>query len=508
MVDSRAGLGTAFTRGGLRVLTMAAMVGLTACRGEAVAGSSASVGEVVRGDLRITAEATGSLEPVRQVEVKSKASGEILQLHVDVGDEVERGTLLAEVDPRDVENAYEQAEADLRVAEQRQAIAAAQLQRQVELAEAGVITEQELESARLEDANAEATLIRARTNLDLAELRTADVTIRAPLAGTILTRSVEEGSVIQSASQNVSGGSVLFIMAALEQMQVRTLVDETDMGELRAGMDATVRVEAYPDRVFEGVVEKIEPQAVVQQNVTMFPVIVQLDNRSRLLKPGMNAEVEVLIDEAQNVLLIPNNAIVNPSDVGPAAMVLGLAIEDMDLTEFQRAGRFGGQMGRGRAGGDGAAGAGDGAATGEAVPGRGGFAGPGGGARSGGVPGGAAGRGAAAFREGGGGRAAAGGRQGGAAFGAAAGADRLARRVVVFVVPDSQSVATPEPRLVEIGLNDWDRTQVLSGLEEGDRVALIGAAQLQAQQDEFMNRMRSRGGANPFGGGGGGGRGR
>ena len=111
------------------------------------------------------------------------------------------------------------------------------------------------------------------------------------------------------------------------------------------------------------------------------------------------------------------------------------------------------------------------------------------------------------MRQGRGGRAGGAGRQGGA-FGAGAGAARLARRVVVFVVPDSQSVATPEPRLVEIGLNDWDRTQVLSGLEEGDRVALIGAAQLQAQQDEFMNRMRSRGGANPFGGGGGGGRGR
>ena len=116
-------------------------------------------------------------------------------------------------------------------------------------------------------------------------------------------------------------------MADLGEMQVRTLVDETDMGQLKAGLEAAVQVEAYPGRTFLGYVEKIEPQAVVQQNVTMFPVIVHLDNRSGLLKPGMNAEVEVLIDEATDVLLVPNNAIVNTGDVGPAAMVLGLEIE-------------------------------------------------------------------------------------------------------------------------------------------------------------------------------------
>jgi HlyD family secretion protein len=440
----------------LVVLAMAA--GLAGCgTGESAESTALSMGVVERGNLRITAEATGSVEPVRQVEVKSKASGEVLKLHVDVGDQVERGTLLAEVDPRDVRNAYEQVAADLEVAQQRRAIAAAQLKRQEELAAAGFITEQELETARLDDANAEATLIRARTNQNLAELQLADVTIRAPLAGTILARNVEEGSVIQSASQNVSGGSVLFTMAELEQMQVRTLVDETDMGELRAGMEATVTVEAYPDRVFEGMVEKIEPQAVVQQNVTMFPVIVQLDNSSGLLKPGMNAEVEVLIDEATDVLLVPNNAIVNTSDVGPAAMVLGLDVENMDLTQFQRAGRPEGQAA--------AAGAG----------GRGGMA-------RGGTP-----------------ESAGAALNAGASFSPpAAGVTQRTQQAVVFVLRETETSSVPEPRLVEIGLNDWDRTEVLSGLEEGEQVALIGAAQLQARQDEFMDRMRGRRGGMPF----------
>jgi HlyD family secretion protein len=453
--------------------------------------------EAVRGDLRITAEATGTVEPIRRVEVKSKASGEILRLHVDIGDEVEPGTLLAEIDPRDVRNRHDQAAADLEVARARSAISTQQLARQRELLAAGVITQQELESASLEAANAEANLVKAQTNFDLAELQLADVTIRAPLAGTILERNVEEGTVIQSASQNVSGGSVLFVMATLEAMQVRTLVDETDMGDLQAGMETTVRVEAFPDRVFTGTVSKIEPQAVVQQNVTMFPVIVTLDNRLGLLKPGMNAEVEVLIDEATDVLLVPNNAIVNVQDAGPAAMALGLDPETLDLASLRTPTR-------------------PAAAEGDT---------PDGGAGEAGAP---AGETAAA----GGGRPdlarlreqvqrgeisqdsvralmarlrAAGGGQGGFARGAAGAAgaavtrDRAAPRPAVVFVVDAEGV--PRPRRVMIALNDWDHTQVVSGLEGDERLAVIGAAQLQAQQQEWLEQVRSRSGGSPLGGG-------
>ena len=307
--------------------------------GEADTPGETQVAVVERGSLRITAEATGTVEPVRKVEVKSKASGEILRLHVDVGDVVAPGALLAEVDPRDVKNRYDQAVADLEVAQSRADIARAQLGRSEELSAAGVITDQELDAARLEQSNAQANLIKARTNKELAELQLSDVTIRAPMAGTILQKNVEEGGVIQSASQNVSGGTALYVMAALEQMQVRTLVDETDMGDIHPGMVASVRVEAFPDRVFQGAVQKIEPQAVVQQNVTMFPVIVTLDNRAGLLKPGMNAEVEILVSEAVDVLLAPNNAIVLPADALPAAMALGLDPETLDLGEL-RGGRF------------------------------------------------------------------------------------------------------------------------------------------------------------------------
>ena len=509
---------------------------------EADEAPSLQTAAVTRGNLMITAEATGSVEPIRAVEVTSKASGEILRLYVDVGDEVEPGALLAEVDPRDVQNDFNQAEADLQVARARLEISQAQLDRSEELLRSGVISTQEHETRALDFANAQATLVRADTNFELALLRLEDVVIRAPLAGTVLERNVEEGQVIQSASQNVSGGTTLVIMADLKSMQVRTLVDETDMGDIRAGMPANVTVEAYPDLNFVGIVEKIEPQAVVQQNVTMFPVIVQLDNSSGLLRPGMNAEVEVELAQATGVLLIPNSAVVTPQDVQPAAMVLGLDPEAIDTRSLFAGLGGGGGRGAGARAQRGGQGNGWPRAV-EGPPRDGGAVAPGegssgaqGGAQAGAAPGGrqfGVGRGAGngpggavfdslrALIEGGEisqdsarvlfsgrrGRAGGGGFPGAGGFGREAQTghggenvalrQRDARRAVVFVMAEEGTI---EPRAVMIGLNDWDLTEVVSGLEEGESIAILGAAQLRASQEEILNRIRSN--FSPFGGGG------
>lgn len=480
---------------------VALVAGLAACSGGQAAeeaGPSRLTATVRRGNLVIRAEATGSVEPVRRVEVKSKASGEILRLHTDVGDQVARGTLLAEIDPRDVRNSFNQVQADLEVARARLEISEAQVERSRQLLEASVITQQEHENARLDYTNSQASLVRAQTNFELAQLQLNDVSIRAPMDGTIIQKNVEEGVVIQSASQNVSGGTTLFVMADLADMQVRTLVDETDMGLLQAGLDARVTVEAFPDRTFQGAIEKIEPQAVVEQNVTMFPVIVTLDNRSGLLKPGMNAEVVIEIDEARNVLMVQNNAIVSTENVGPAALALGLDIESLDLTAFMSASggsfqRAGGGQGRGQGGGGGFGG---GQALAnmppemqermQAIRAQ---------IQSGEIT-------QEAAREmmqqamGGRGAAAAGSRAAPPTEGAPA---RETRPAAVFVVgPDG----VLEPRLVQMGIGDWDNTEIVSGVEEGDVLAIVGPAQLQAQQAAFLEQMRGRmGGTNPFGGG-------
>lgn len=522
-----------------RALTALALLGTIAagsCQtGEAAeeTGPQYLTAVAATGDLLIRAEATGTVEPVREVEVKSKASGEILSLRADIGDVVERGALLAEVDPRDVQNRFNQTQADLRVAQAQLQIAKAQLDRQQSLLDAQVITQSEFEGATLSHANAEASLVRAQTNYDLAELQMADVSIRAPMSGTIIQKNVEEGTVIQSASSNVSGGTALFVMADLGEMQVRTLVDETDMGELTPGLAAAVRVEAYPDRTFRGVVDKIEPQATVVQNVTMFPVIVSIDNRSGLLRPGMNAEVEIEIDEAIGVVVVPNNAIVQVSDIGPAAMALGLNIDDMDMGQFMRGGRGARGGGPGAAGGPGGAAAGGTDGNGSA-----GVSAPRAGdgreasAESGApAPGGQAAGGDAMARmqalraqldageitqdsmrtamqalraQGGFQGAGRGGFGAGARAGGSDAASVESRPAAVFVL-GADSI--PEPRMIQIGLGDWDNTQVVSGLEEGETLVVVGAAQLRAQQDEFLARMRERmGGGSPFGGNTGGGR--
>jgi len=113
-------------------------------------------------------------------------------------------------------------------------------------------------------------------------------------------------------------------MANLDTVQVRTQVDETDIGKVAPGLAATITVDAYPNRPFEGSVLKIEPQATVQQNVTMFPVLVRIANPNHLLKPGMNTEVEIHVGRRDNVIAIPNAALRTQRDVASAAQVLGL----------------------------------------------------------------------------------------------------------------------------------------------------------------------------------------
>ena len=253
-------------------------------------------------------EATGTVEPIRVIEVKSQAGGEVLDLPVELGDNVDQGTLLVRIDPRDVNNAHAQAQADLDVAEAQADVAERQLERIESLHESDIVTSEELESAILSAANARASLVRATTNLELAEDKLDDVTLRAPITGTVVERTVEQGQVV-TGTRDLTGGTVLMRMADLTEVQVRMLVDETDIGRLQPGLPADITVEAYPSRTFRGSVLKIEPQAVVEQNVTMFAVLTRISNEEDLLRPGMNADVEVVIGRQEDVLAVPNSGI-------------------------------------------------------------------------------------------------------------------------------------------------------------------------------------------------------
>lgn len=400
--------------------------------------------EAKRLDLEIVAEASGLLEPIRVVEVKSKASGEVLRVLVETGSQVAQGDLLTEIDPRDVQNALTQAEADLESAQVRLKTVEAQRQRMEALRATGVVTQQELEAAVDAAATARAASVRAQTNLQLARERRKDVTIRAPITGTILERTIEPGQIIASATSNVSGGTTLFKMADMSEMQVRTKVDETDIGKIHPGQQARVVLEAYPGRTFIGEVIKIEPQAVVEQNVTLFPVLIRLKNPEGLLKPGMNAEVSIEIASREDVITIPNTAVVSPREAVSAAAVLGL--DEATVRATLRPG--------------------------------------------GAPPGGTQGQ-----------QPADQGQQPGVQRRQRGGnPDR--RPGVVFV----QQEGGPQPRRVILGLSDWENSEVISGLEAGEKVLLVSVAQLQQQQQQSMERMRQRaGGVIPGAGGRGGG---
>ena len=285
---------------------------------------------VERRNITVAVEAAGIIEPVTTVEVKSKASGEILELPVDTGDYVEAGTLLARIDRRVLNNSLQQAKASLEVAKARQANTRSQLDRIVRLYEQESLSKVDYEQSLLEHATARSEVVRGEIQVGNATIQLEDADVNSPITGTVIERLVEQGQVISSPMGDVGGGTLLMQMADLSHVQVRMLVDEIDIGKVQPGTIAQVNVAAYANRSFEGEVVKVEPQAVAEQNVTMFPVLIDLENREGLLKPGMNAEVEVVMARRENVMTIPNAALRTPQDVHVGGSVLGLDREAVD----------------------------------------------------------------------------------------------------------------------------------------------------------------------------------
>jgi HlyD family secretion protein len=333
----------------------AALALLAACGGGEAPAPRYESATVTRGDLHVTVEASGTIEPVATVEVKSKASGEILELTAETGDTVEAGRLLVRIDPRTPQNLVDQAQAELNAALQRQRTAQTQLERGEKLRENAWINQSELEALELEVANTRAAAVAARVALENARIGLEDTQVRAPSSGTILTRLVERGQVISSPTRDVGGGTVILTMADLTRVRARVRVDETDIGKLAPGVPARIRVAAFPGREFEGAVEKIEPQAVVDQNVTMFAVLINVANEDGLLKPGMNVDAVFDVAERDAVLTLPVMALRAARDIDATAEILKQdpeAIRAAVGAPPRRAGQGAARAAGGGAGGD------------------------------------------------------------------------------------------------------------------------------------------------------------
>jgi HlyD family secretion protein len=412
---------------------------------------------VERRDIIVSAQASGAVQPDTTVEVKSKASGEILQLNAETGQVVKRGTSLVKVDPRNARNAMAQAQADLDVAKAKLANSTSQKNRADELYKSQSITQQEHDSAVLDYADARSQVVNSQVAVDNARIQLEDTDVRAPITGTILEKDVERGTVIASATTNVSGGTTLLKMADLNQVQIQTLVDETDIGKVQAGQRATVTVDAYPNRPFSGTVIKIEPQATTNQNVTMFPVVVRIANEQGLLRPGMNSEVEIHVGQRDSVLAVPTAALRTQKDVGSAAQVLGLS-----PTAVQQ------QLAASRPDARGTAGAT--ARDSTAVRDSAGHA------SLGAAPRQAASQSASRRT---GGRNGRGQPQG------------MGSQYIVFVKRNGQ----PTPVWIRTGLTDMDYSEVLEGLTASDSVLILPSASLVQSQQDMRDRFnRATGG--------------
>jgi len=347
-------------------------------------------------------------------------------------------------------------------------------------------------------------LARAQADLQIGKQALDDATVRAPSAGTIVEQDATKGMVISSATSSASGGTTLFKMADLSRIQMQALVGETDVGNLTADMSARVTVDAFPNRQFPGHVIKIEPQAVVQQSVTMFPVLIAIENMNNQLLPGMNGQVTIDIASRGQVVAVPLDAVRTMRELPTVATTLGLNADSL-RAQLQR------QMAaRALAGGEGVSDTARARRRAAGGGGRGFGGGAGGRSFGGGAGGGGAGRsfggGAGTGGAGGGASGGVGGGGGGGAGVRAGGAGGGAGRAQFVMVQTANGL---EPRLVRLGISDFDYSEVLSGVKEGDVVALLSVAEQVAKRKQQQAQIQQRVGTGlPGSGAAGGGGGR
>ena len=275
--------------------------------------------------LELIIEASGSVEAISSIEIKSKASGEILYLGAEVGDTVKKGDVLARIDQRTPSNTLSQAEADIGVSKVKLDNASSQLERGKQLHEGNGISDKSFEDIQELHAAARAQLVRAEVYLENARIALEDTLVRSPVTGKVITRQAEVGTVITSPTAAVGGGTLLMRMADLNKVRVRSYVDEVDIGKVSIGQKVSLRVSSYKDKEFIGYVSKIEPLARVEQNVTTFPVLIDIDNKENLLLLGMTTEVEINVLNNETELTVPSGALRTRKNIRFVASLLGMS---------------------------------------------------------------------------------------------------------------------------------------------------------------------------------------
>lgn len=287
---------------------------------------------VTSGEIRETAEATGHIEPHIQVEVKSRASGEVIEVLIEEGDTVEAGQVLFRLDARDSERDLEDARVTLRrvnaeaaqaranrtVAQAQASDAEATRAVSARGAERGLVSSEADRSTETAAAVARATVslrsaavqassaaqAAARLAVQDAEQRLTEMEITAPVSGTVLSVTIERGAIVASAISNVSGGTALATLADLSDLRVIGAIDEAQIGQVEAEQEVEIRVDAYPEQVFSGRVARVAPLGVEESNVVTFDVeIIIEDENASLLRSGMSADLTIITGRQEGILV-------------------------------------------------------------------------------------------------------------------------------------------------------------------------------------------------------------
>jgi HlyD family secretion protein len=290
--------------------------------------------KVESGDLKQVVEATGTINAVITVQVGSQVSGTISRLYVDFNSKVKKGQVIAQIDPALLEGVLSQAKADYENAKANLAVAVANTakakasaiqtktdyERNLGLAKQGVISQQSLDLAKANSDSAQAQVSAAlaqeqqaraqvqqkKAAVDVAQTNLDYTTIRAPIEGTVVARSVDVGQTVAASLQ----APTLFTIAQdLTKMQVYAKTDESDVGQIRPGQKVTFKVDAYPRDTFSGVVSQVRMNSTVVQNVVTYDTIVDFNNPELKLFPGMTAYVTIPVATANNVVKVPNGAL-------------------------------------------------------------------------------------------------------------------------------------------------------------------------------------------------------
>lgn len=336
-------------------MVVAALFGITVvARGSGTKIEPSQLAKVERGDIARSVVATGKVQPITKVEVKSKASGIVTRLNTDINAHVRQGQLLAQLDQEEILDQVAAQKALLAAAESNAKAAAAAIEydrvnaqapdlpmykhtfdRAQQMSTLGVVSQQALDDAQqkyLAAANtrdkavsqisvdtsklkqAQAQVAQAQASLKQLQDQLSYTIITSPMDGVVLSRDVEVGDAVSSILVLGSTATLVMTIGDTTQVYVQGKVDEADIGKVYLGQPARIKVESFKDKTFFGKVTKIAPLGVEKDNVTTFEVRVSIDNPGGELKANMTANAEILLEEHKNVLTVPEQAVIYDKD--------------------------------------------------------------------------------------------------------------------------------------------------------------------------------------------------